>query len=84
LLTETNMSSIEILQELFRQIDNTLEEEYSCEEVLALMDQFAEACITDEDASRLMPLVQHHLDLCSDCRDEIEALLRILQGLQAS
>ncbi len=78
------MSSLDTLQEMFRQIDRTLEEEYSCDEVLALLDQFAEACIHCEDVSRLMPLIQHHLDLCADCRDEAEALLRILQGLQTS
>ena len=77
------MFTFEALREMFRQIDNTLEVEYSCDEVLSLMDQFAEACISRQEASRLMPLVQHHLDLCSDCREEIEALLRVLQGSMA-
>jgi hypothetical protein len=59
---------------------HTREEEYSCDEVLALMDQFAEMVIQGEDAARLMPLVQHHLEMCGDCREEFEALLRILRS----
>jgi hypothetical protein len=30
--------------------------------------------------SGLMPIVQHHLDTCPDCREEFEALLRILKA----
>ncbi len=77
------MLTFEVLQEMFKQIDNTLEIEYACDEVFSLMDQFAEACASRQDAARLMPLVQHHLELCSDCREEIEALLRVLQGSMA-
>jgi predicted anti-sigma-YlaC factor YlaD len=31
-----------------------------------------------EDTASLMPLVEHHLKMCPDCREEVEALLRIL------
>jgi predicted anti-sigma-YlaC factor YlaD len=45
-----------------------------------LLDQFAEAVLRGEDVARLMPLVQRHLDMCPDCREEFEALLRILKA----
>jgi hypothetical protein len=61
------------------QIAHTQEVELACDEVLALMDQFAEMVMRGEDVAYLMPLVQHHLDMCADCREEFEALLRILR-----
>jgi hypothetical protein len=74
------MSSSEALQKLAGMIAHTREEEYSCDEVLALMDQFAEMVMRGEDADQLMPLVQHHLEMCGDCREEFEALLRVLRS----
>jgi hypothetical protein len=70
----------EALAALIEQLEKTQEVELSCDEVLALLDQFAEAHLRGEDAARLLPLVQHHLDMCADCREEFEALLRILQA----
>ena len=71
------------LKKLIQQLEKTQEIEYTCEEVLRLLDQFAEAVMRGEDAARLMPLVQHHLEMCADCREEFEALLRILQAVPA-
>ena len=74
------MSSPEALRKVARQIAHTQEVELACDEVLALMDQFAEMVMRGEDAAQLMPLVQHHLEMCGDCREEFEALLRILRA----
>lgn len=52
--------------------------ELSCDEVYDLLDQFAEAARRGEDVATLMPLVQRHLDMCPDCREEYEALQRML------
>jgi hypothetical protein len=27
-----------------------------------------------------MPLIQHHIDLCDNCREEFEALLKIVKS----
>jgi hypothetical protein len=32
-----------------------------------------------EDVAHLMPLVQRHLELCPDCREEHEALMQALE-----
>ena len=63
-----------------RQIEMTDEVEYTCDDVHRLLDQFAEAVLRGEDTARLMPLVRKHLDMCQDCREEFEALLRILRA----
>jgi predicted anti-sigma-YlaC factor YlaD len=44
------------------------------------LDQFTEAYLRGEDVARWMPLVQHHLDMCADCHEEFDALVRILQA----
>jgi hypothetical protein len=74
------MESPAAIQKLARMLANTRDVEYSCDEVLELMDEFAEMVLQGEDAAALMPLVQHHLEMCGDCREEFEALLRILRA----
>ena len=72
--------SPEMLRKMMVQLENTQDIELPCDEVLAFLDQFAEAHLRGEDVARLLPLVLHHLDMCADCREEYEALLRILQA----
>jgi len=71
------------VQKLARQLERTTEIEYACDDVHRLLDQFAEAALRGKDATRLMPLVQQHIDLCPDCREEFEALMRILRASPA-
>ncbi|MEK7329061.1 MAG: hypothetical protein AAB217_27760 [Chloroflexota bacterium] len=74
----------EFLGKVARQIGATHDVEYSCDDVHHLLDQFAEAVLRGENAANLWPLVQRHLDMCPDCREEFEALLRILRATPAS
>ena len=62
---------------------HTQAQELSCDEVYALLDVFAEVVSRGEDAAALMPLVQHHLEMCPDCREELTALLRSMEALAA-
>lgn len=80
----TNGSSPEALEKMLRQLDQTRDVEVTCDEVLAVLDQVAEAMLRGEEVARLMPLVQHHLETCTDCREELEALLRILRAAPAT
>jgi hypothetical protein len=54
--------------------------ELSCDDVYALLDVFAERVNRGDDAAQLMPLVQHHLEMCPDCREELVALLRSMEA----
>ena len=71
------------LRILIQKIQATREDEVSCAEVDVLIDQYAELAARGEDIAALMPLVQQHLEMCSDCREELEALLRVLQASTA-
>ena len=70
---------IDKLKTMVRGVARTQETEYSCDDTYRLLDEFAEAVAQGKDAAKLMPLVQQHLDLCPDCREEFEALLRVLR-----
>lgn len=67
------------VRKLLAMLENTREVEYTCEEAFAQLDEFVELVSDDEEAAALMPLVQQHVDMCPDCRDRFEALLKILQ-----
>lgn len=68
----------EVVAAALRMASMTEDVELSCDEVYDLLDQFAEAAQRGEDVAALMPLVQRHLDMCPDCREEYEALQRML------
>ena len=57
----------------------TEETELSCDEVHELIDQFAEMQTRGENPAHLFPLVQRHLDMCPECKEEFEALLAALE-----
>ena len=59
-------------------LEKTRDVELPCDQVHDLVAQFAEMDLRGEDTARLLPLVHQHLEMCTDCRDEFEALIRIL------
>ncbi len=71
---------IDKLKTMVRGVGRTQETEYSCDDVYQLLDEFAEAVAQGKDVAKLMPLVQQHLEMCPDCREEFEALLRVVRA----
>lgn len=69
-----------MMTQLMDMLEKTNVEEYSCDEVYDLVDQYAELMAKGEDAAHMMPLIKHHLDMCIDCREEYESLLSILNS----
>ncbi len=70
----------EELIQLIKGLQITEELEYSCDEVFRLLDQYAETIVEGGEAEKLMPLVEHHLEMCGCCREELEALVQILEA----
>jgi hypothetical protein len=62
-----------------RVLESVREEDAPCDEVYARIDEYVEREVDRKDAAQLMPLVREHLDMCSDCCEEYEALLDILE-----
>jgi hypothetical protein len=65
---------------MLQMIEKTQTIELSCDDVHKLLDQYTELAIQGDDAAVLLPLVHNHLALCPDCREEFEALKRILEA----
>lgn len=80
---EKDMQPPAEFKKLIQMIENTQEIEFSCDDVYQILDQYTETVYRGENAKELMPLVEHHIEICPDCREEFEALLRILQASPA-
>lgn len=68
------------LHKLMQMVETTQEVELSCEEVYEILDRYAEMVARGDDTAALMPLVEHHIKICADCKEEFDALLRILEA----
>jgi hypothetical protein len=77
---EEKMQTPEALRKIIQSIEKTQEVELSCDDVYHLLDQYTELAVQDGNTEQLMPLVEHHIDICPDCREEFEALLRVLKA----
>lgn len=71
--------NIEQLKSILRALIMTRRQEIGCEECFKQLDEFVEMHLNGLDADEAMPLVQHHLEMCKDCREEFSALLSALQ-----
>jgi len=69
----------EVVLKLLKVLEDVRAEDMSCEDLYAFLDQFAEREMHSKDAAKIMPLIREHLDLCSHCCDEYEALLAVLE-----
>ncbi len=69
----------EVVVKFLRVLENARREEMSCDEMYAHLDEFVEREVGSQDAQKIMPLIQEHIDMCSECCDEYEALLSVLE-----
>ena len=74
--------SKEEIAELLRLIGLTRDEEIDCERCLALVAEFAERELAGRSIPAGLEAVAHHLSVCAECREEYEALLRVLTSLE--
>jgi hypothetical protein len=54
------------------------DEEISCEDLYARLDEYVELEVDQKDAAQIMPIIREHLDVCPECCEEYEALLEVL------
>ena len=57
---------------------DTAEEEITCDDLYARLDEYVEREVDTKDAAQIMPVIREHLDQCPDCCEEYEALLDVL------
>ena len=76
------MFNQDIFRMLLREIAETREVEIGCDECFEQVDRFVEMKITGLNTAQAMPLVQEHLEICGECREEFEALLLALRATE--
>jgi len=69
-----------IFTKMIQMLAVTRENELSCDEVYALLDQFVEAISRGEIISEKMAPVGQHIKVCPDCREEYETLLAMIEA----
>jgi len=72
---------IHLLKQMVRDIAVTRPEEIGCDTCFGRIDQYVELVLAGRSPSEAMPLVEHHLTVCKDCRDEFEALLTAVREM---
>jgi len=60
----------------------TTEREFNCGECLQHVGEFAERQLADKPVGEVISKVEQHLALCPECREEYEALMKILKAGQ--
>ena len=73
--------SKEELDGLLRLVGLTEDAEINCEQCLALVAEFAEQRLTGKSIHEGLNAVEQHLEVCSECREEYEALRRTLDDM---
>ena len=72
----------ETLKQLVRNVLSTQPDEIGCDECFEQLDKFVEITLADKNTAEAMPLFHEHLLHCQNCREEFEALLAILRGME--
>jgi len=72
-----------------KEIDNlvslivrTREHEIDCDECLTRISEFAEAELAGKTIPESLKTIEHHLDICSECREEYEVLKLALKQMK--
>ncbi|MDX6766564.1 MAG: hypothetical protein SFU85_07220 [Candidatus Methylacidiphilales bacterium] len=63
-----------------RMIADTRELEFNCSECRHHIGEFAEKQLAGQPTGEALEKVRHHLTLCPECREELEALEKILRA----
>jgi len=72
--------SNEAVYGFLRVLEQVREDELSCEEIYAKLDEYVEMEVKKEDAAHIMPFIREHLDLCPECWDTYEALKDVTEN----
>ena len=75
-----DMFNPDYFKALVREIAVAREVEIGCDECFEQLDRFVEMRLSGLDPAQAMPLVQEHLEICGECREEFEALLASLRA----
>jgi hypothetical protein len=58
----------------------TTDREFNCSECLQHVGEFAESQLANKPVTEVIASVEQHLALCPECREEFQALRKILEA----
>lgn len=67
---------------LVKMLGLTTDREFNCGECLQHVSEFAECQLASKPVAEVLASVEQHLALCPECREEYEALMKILKAGQ--
>ena len=65
---------------IVRMVEQTREREFNCSECQSFVGEFAERQLAGLPLDEALARVEHHLQLCPECREEFLALEKILRA----
>jgi len=68
------------IEALIKSVSLTRPDELTCIECLKELAEFAEHGLAGKSIPEGLQAVEHHLAICSECREEYEVLLTALKG----
>lgn len=71
------------VERLMHLLCETRDDELTCEEVFNCLDEYVDCLEMYQDVGGKKPQVEHHLSICADCRDELDALIHALENAAA-
>lgn len=69
-----------VVAKFLKVLEQARADELDCNGVYARLDEFVEHEVHGRDTEKIAPLIREHLDMCSDCCDEYEALLKVIEN----
>lgn len=64
---------------LLRTLSLTQASELTCDECAQQLSEFAENNLEGRSVPEGLQAVEHHLEICDECREEFQALMKVLQ-----
>lgn len=69
----------EVVLKFLNILEQARRDDLSCTDIYARLDEFVETELQGADADKISPLIHEHLDICSECCEEYEALLTVVE-----
>lgn len=70
------------VEEILRQVNHTREHEFNCSECLQHVSELVERQMAGQALDDVLSRAEHHLAICPECREEYEALMKILHAIE--
>lgn len=66
--------------DIMKMLALTTDREINCSECLQHVSEFAESQLANRPVGEVIASVEQHLAMCPECREEYEALMKILKA----